>query len=305
MKSKNVTYRLFHIQNDSIKDAVSPLLKELQRSLRDGKRLVDSRIMRLKDSEPSDEDVLAYFATTEEYVYGMMIRIASAKDVPELPADFANQESIDVKALLEAAEKNGDGKKVCKSYYRFFIMGNYLVTDMPRNIDIARFEVYTNWILLRSEMSSENQYHFNPAIDPGKVELSRLKSIVVTDAFKPLPEEKTSRIKRWSNSLMNMFVESDDLNLKKLHKENIISAKLTLNFDRPKDMTIEDYANATSAILKTSGKPENIHFVFNGGTSLSGSNLLYLKSIELEDMTDIAYIHSMKGVIDSYEKENV
>lgn len=302
MAKKKVTFRLFNISNDSLKDKENPLIADLKQSLHNGKRYVDSRIMKLKDTDLSDEDVLAYFTITEEYVYGMMIRIASAKDVPELPTNFANLESIDVNDLLKEAEKKDDGKKVCKSYYRFFLKGDYLVTDMSRNVDIIRFEDYVNWILLRSEMTDDQKYHFNPAIDKGRVEVSRLKAIVVTDAFSPLPVGKKNPVKKWSDSILNFFVESGDLNMKQLHKENIISAKLTLNFDRPKDMTVADYVDATSAILKTAGKPENIQFLFNGGVPLSGNKLLFQKPIEMEGTTDKDYIHAMKGVIDNYEK---
>lgn len=300
---KDVNFRLFNVVNKSIKDKVNPLHSMLSKSLDDGKKLVESRIRRLKDTDPTDKDLLAYFAKTDEYIYGVMMRIAYAKDVPELPADFAKGENIDINKILKEAEDKPADKMVCKSMYHFFIYKDFVVTDLPNSRPITSFQDYINWLLL---LDGDMCFSINPAIETGKIQLVRLKSVVIKDAFEPMPAEKKSSIRKVVDKMMDSLIEGDDTTMKDLHAKKIVSASMSVDFDKPKKMTVEDYEKTMSAILKTIDKPENVVFVMNSKKQIQGAELLYSRVETMENeplLIDTDYIHAMKNVISSYVAE--
>lgn len=57
---KDIEFRLFHVANPSINEEVTPLFSRLSSSLDEDKKYVESRVMRLKNSDPSDKDLLGY-----------------------------------------------------------------------------------------------------------------------------------------------------------------------------------------------------------------------------------------------------
>ena len=301
---KDVNFRLFKVVNKSLTGNENTLIAKLSESLADGKKMVDSRIMPLKEQEPSDKDVLGACAKTKEYIYGIMMRIACAKDVPELPDDFSKLENIDVNKIIEDANKKESSKMVCKSMYHVLISGDYVVTDLPKSRPISCFQDYVNWLLI---LPDTMQFSINPVIDTGKIQLKRLKSVVFKDAFEPMPQEKKSGVKRAVDSFLNAIIEGDDISMKKLHEKRIVSARLTVDFDKPRKMTVDDYEKTMSAILKTANKPENVNFVMNDKKELTGNDLLYSRTIKLENepvLKDNDYIHAMKGIINDYEAES-
>lgn len=301
---KDVNFRLFKVVNDSIKDKENPLRSMLCESLDDGKKLVENRIMNLKNTDPTDKDLLAYFAKTDAYVYGVMMRIANAKDVPELPKDFAKGESIDIDKILEEAQTKPSDKMVCKSMYHFFVYKDYVVTDLSISRPITCFQDYINWLLM---LENDLRFSMNPAIETGKIQLNRLKSVVFKDAFVPMPTEKTSGIKKIVDKVIDSMIEGEDFSMKDLHKKKIVSASMIVDFEKPRKMTVADYEKNMSAILKTIDKPENVVFVMNSKKQLYGSDLLYSRVETMENdpfLKDIDYIYAMKKVIDSYVAEN-
>lgn len=304
---KEIYFRLFKVTNDVVKDAENPLKSRLSQKLDDDKKFVNARIMKLKDSGPSDEDILASVTKSSDYVYGVMMRVALAKDVPELPTDLDlnNLENIDVNAILKEAEKDGSGKKVCKSIYRFFIYEDYVVVDMPKSMQINRLENYLNWFLM---LPDSMKFSINPVVETGIIKLDRLSSVVFMDAFCPLPTENNkSGIRRIIDKCMNYLIEGDDVSMKSLHDANIVSAKLTLEFNKDRKMTTEEYAKKMSAILKTSVKPDNVRFVLNDKSAVSGNKVLYGKTVTIESypsLTDKDYINAMKDVINEYSSSD-
>ena len=106
---------------------------------------------------------------------------------------------------------------------------------------------------------------------------------------------------------MNYLIEGDDVSMKSLHDANIVSAKLTLEFNKDRKMTTEEYAKKMSAILKTSVKPDNVRFVLNDKSAVSGNKVLYGKTVTIESypsLTDKDYIHAMKDVINEYSSSD-
>lgn len=297
--NKTVNFRLFKVSNRS-NEKYSPIFNLLTSSLEGGKKYVEHRIMSLRENENSDKDVLGYFAKTEMYIYGVMMRIANAKDVPELPLNFEKEENINIEEILKEAAKNTSDKKVCKSMYHFLITEDYVVTDLPNNRPITCLQDYINWLLLQPKDLCFTMY---PVIEPGKILMSQLKQVIFKDAFLPMPSEKKSGIKARVDKFMDLLIEGNDLTMRELHEKNIISATLTVSFDKPKKMEAADYEKTMSAILKTIDRPDNVVFQMNNKKELSGSKLLYSRSKILENepvLKDKDYIDAMWSVRNEY-----
>ena len=64
---KTINFRLFKVANRTT-EKTSPLFRMLTSSLEDGKKLVENRMMHLRENENSDQDVLGYFAKTARYI---------------------------------------------------------------------------------------------------------------------------------------------------------------------------------------------------------------------------------------------
>lgn len=298
---KIINFRLFKVVNRTTK-RISPLFSMLASSLEDGKKYVEHRIMNLKDDENSDQDVLGYFAKTDRYIYGVMLRIANAKDVPELPTDFEKGENINIEEILKEAEASTSEKKVCKSLYHFLITDDFVVTDLPKTRPITCLQDYINWLLM---LNKDMSFTITPVIETGKILMSQLKQVIFKDAFLPMPDEKKSGIRSRIDKFMDMLIEGDDLTMKKLHEKDIVSATLTVKFDRPRKMEVSDYDRIMSAILKTIDKPENVVFLMNDKKQLMGSEMLYSRSETLENepiIKDVDYIQSMMKVRNEYDE---
>ena len=118
----------------------------------------------------------------------------------------------------------------------------------------------------------------NPSIDRKdlKVDLS------ITDKAKDL--------------LMQLFPRMENLN--DILSKNIVTAKMTLNISKPKEMTDEDYDIQLGAVLKPVGDPTLVSFGVVNGKELKGEDILYSKELELPDTPDDKdYIDAMKLVI--------
>lgn len=301
---KEVNFRLFEVVNKSFKDKESQLLSKLGESLADGKRVVADRMMRLKDTGPSDHDLLGYYVKASDYIYGIMMRIAQAKDVHELPDDFTKGESVDVNKILRDVETKESEKMVCNSIYHFFIYKDFVVSDLPNSRPITCFQEYVNWLLL---LEKSLCFSINPVIESGNIQLSRLKSVVIKDAFEPMPKEKKSGIRKVFDDVFSSLADADDLDIKELHDKKIVSASMTVNFDKPRRMTDADYEKSMRAILKITNKPQNIVFLMNNKQQLQGTQMLYSRIKTLENaslLSDMDYIHAMKSVIDGYVEES-
>lgn len=229
------------------------------------------------------------------------MRIAYAKDVQELPDNFDKIENIDIEQILKDAEQKGSEKMVCKSMYHFLIIDDCVITDLPKSRPITCFQDYINWLL---NMPKDSAFSINPAVERDKILLSQIRQVVFKDAFVPLFEEKKSTIRLHVDKFLNSLIEGNDLTMKDLHEKHIVSATLTVSFDKPRKMEVDDYEKYLSAILKTSDKPDNVVFKIKGNKLLNGNELLFSRSKQLENepiLKDADYIGAMKQVKQEYE----
>ena len=305
MEKRNVTYRLFFIKNEELTRDASDLKDVLRAKLEN--TMAERRIIPVRDEQDCQEkDFLSSYAPASgtnpesDYVYGVIMRIKPAKGIKALPENFLQLSELKETDLVEIPEIAG--KIVCSHMYHFLIKGKYLITDLPQIMTISSFQRYINKLLVN------RTYGFSPLIYNKSVKLSELKSVSFSDSFHNQHDDKV--IEKFSlegitkKALKRISPTVKGLN--KIMEDNMVSAKMTVSFSRPKGMPVEKYARKLSSILAPVQDLENVHFIFADGRTMSGRDLLFTKKEELRaenGITPLTYINSMKRVIDSIEEE--
>jgi len=297
MAKKEVTYRVFNIQNQELTIDAANLKDELRQRLAGCK--IEQRLIPLRENDDSDFDLLGAFAPATgtgqdaDFFFGTMMRLKPAKEIKALPDNYRELSTLEENALREVQEIKG--KIVCSSLYHFLIKGNLLITDLKSNITIDSFQRYINRLLMNAS------YVFTPRIVAGNLKLKDINHVVFVDDFSggnatlPLKNMARKAIKAISPEVRG---------LNGLMNSKIASAKMRIDFQRPKRMKESDYAQKLGAILAPIQNLEKVHFYLKNGKKLQGSQLLDMHKMTLEDdiITPMTYIKSMKDVIQSIEQ---
>lgn len=292
MAKKIVTFRVFVVKNDELTQDRTDLKEELLTRLRDSK--VEQRLISLFDKDPETKDLLASYApagdSTADYFYGLMMRIKPASGISAIPDNYLQQASIDEDELNPIL--GIEGKVVCSSLYHFLVKGKYLITDLPGNTTIAGFTKYLDKYLITIH------YAFAPFISPNALELKDIRHCVFQDPLTAMPEkDKRISLKPNVRKLIQWLCPEVE-NLNKIMRSNIVSAKMTLDFEKPKDMKEEDYADQLGAVLAPISDLENIFFTTNNGIKVMGEQLIYTtkRNLEAEKIDAKCYIRAMESI---------
>lgn len=306
LNKKNIKLYAFDIPNLEISKAYSDLMEKLSNWLNEHKGASRNRCMSLnKDSE--EEDLLSNYSIKDLYIYGEMTRIVPAKDVPSIPDQLFENETFTLGDL-----KGDSGKAILaiKDHYYFMLNKSNMVTNLPKT-RIKQLETYLNWLLEATR--GDKLYKFkDKIIAPKDIKLSDIKQINVID---PLFEKKTSSTKnrnpqkgKDTKEILNFAVEhvlnyfKDSPDLQKLVDEEILSAHLIVKVKKPRKMDEEDYRKALEVYMKPIGDEDGVSFKLNNGKTISGSDLLWTKTVEIEKLdngliSEPALIQEMEGFL--------
>lgn len=289
---KQVVFRAFKIMNADKTIKAQKLREELSNRLKMAKD-VEKRLMPLHEKNPdSDKDGLADFADAQEgkYVYGVIMRFTQAKNVPAAPKDFENKPNLKESDLDVPPELKG--KWLCKYVYHVLITDKYVITDLKKDYTIVRLEKYLNYLLMG------RNYDLIPVVGASEIKMRDIKSIVFKNPSVDRKDLKVdlSLTDKVKDLLMQLFPLVD--NLDEIMAKNIVTAKMTLNIGKPKDMSEEDYGNQLGAVLKPVGDPTLVSLGVVKGKEINGADILYSKEVELTDAPeDKDYIDAMKLVV--------
>ncbi len=289
---KQVVFRAFKIMNANKTIKAQKLREELSNRLKVAKD-VEKRLMPLHEKNPdSDKDGLADFADAQEgkYVYGVIMRFTQAKNVPAAPKDFENKTNLKESDLDVPPELKG--KWLCRYVYHVLITDKLVVTDLKKDYTVVRLEKYLNYLLMGRD------YDLIPVVGSNELKMRDIKSIVFKNPSVDRKDLKvdlsiTDKAKELLKQLFPRVENLDDIMAK-----NIVTAKMTLNIAKPKEMSDEDYENQLGAVLKPLGDPTLVSLGVANGREIKGEDVLYSKEIELpETPEDKDYIEAMKLVV--------
>lgn len=288
-KTRDIKLRAFEIANPSAKKANSDLLQKLHQTL--GKSVtVNDRRMSLNNTNDanSEQDIITYFdkkSQQEDPLFCTLIRVALGDNVQHISKTLFSRETFTLKDLEETTLS---AEAVYKRHFHFMVSSNHLVTNMPGNITIKGLQTYINWYL-------EELYEVNPKIQASKLSsLSEIDSIEVRDPVRKseastAPEgtsstagEFTKILKNLSKDLLEKFMK-DAPDLKQEELDQMISAKLVLQFRKPKNSDPEELKRAYSALLKPVSDVDNYTIKRrNGAPICSGQDILEIKTVSVE-----------------------
>nr|EHZ6848995.1 hypothetical protein [Acinetobacter baumannii]EKV2809804.1 hypothetical protein [Acinetobacter baumannii] len=156
---------------------------------------------------------------------------------------------------------------------------------MPGNLTITRLQTYLNWLL-------NDLYELNPLVaEDAMPELSNIKDIVVRDpvtggniastAGKPT-FGKTFNIGKAAIDLVKQAL-NDTKDISDHQLEQMISAKLVIEFKKPKKDDDEQIKRAFGALLKPVSDLDNFEFMTRGNKRIiKGKKILRVKEVTIE-----------------------
>lgn len=286
----NMNLRAFFIHNPELDKTSSDLFQKLKETLKNSK-CANERRMELNSDDPSnEEDLLSYFSdstTSSASQFCTMLRLAPGKDVQHISNTLFNKSKFSI-SDLDNTEL--DAAAIHKSHYYFSISENFLVTNLPGNTTILRLQTYLNWL-------TNGLYQINPVVEPSKVQqLSDIRNITVTDPISGshhvASQAREAETKKSVFNLAAYALESvrkmlnETSNLSDHDLSQMISARLIIEFARPKKADSEEMKKAYSALLKPVADLDHLSIrTRDNKTITKGSDILRKKSVKI-DLTE-------------------
>lgn len=281
---KKFTLQAYDIENEEIGKAYSDLQEKLKTKL-EAREIADVRRMKLNPESP-EEELLSDFAITTRYVFGVMWRIAPAKEVPSIPEGLFKNPTIQINDIQEQ-EKNIS--LICKDHYYFSLNKYFLVTNLPKS-RIKSLQVYLNWLL--EAVRGDKLYKLTPKVKaPDNTRLSEIRNIVFVD---PAQKEKKKmqkvepdyKVFKFAEGFLKNIVEEIP-DLQQMLDNKILSAQLLVKFTKPRKMEEKDYEKLLGTYMKPISDADGVTFKLKNGKKITGNNILRTKNVEIEMIDNI------------------
>ncbi|MBV6272157.1 hypothetical protein KVP09_04380 [Alcaligenaceae bacterium CGII-47] len=291
----NMNLRAFFIHNPELDKASSDLFHKLQESLKKSKS-ANERRMELNSDDPSkEEDLLSYFSDPDDVSsaqFCTMLRLAPGKDAQHISNKLFNKDRFLI-SDLDSTEL--DAEAIYKNHYYFNISNSFLVTNLPGNTTILRLQTYINWL-------TNALYQINPVIEAKKIQqLADIKNITIIDPISnviyPTSSENESETKKsvfdlakyTLDSIRKMLTDAGSLTDHELSQ--MISAKLIIEFAKPKKADSEEMQRAYSALLKPVADLDHLSIrTRDNKTITKGTDIQRRKSVKI-DLTESGRIN--------------
>ena len=285
---KKIKLRAFEINNKNIGKSSSGLMQNLQDKLKASLTASERRMTLNAEEEKPEEDLISYHTFSSNVQFCTMLRITPGKDVQHINDNLFSKPSFTISDLYSTVV---DATAIYKEHYYFGVSGDFLVTNLPGNITVTRLQTYLNWYL-------DKLYERSPIISPSvSKDLSSVKSITVVDpinerlirnASVPATDDKGRSVFNLPmlalEKVKGMLV--DTKNLTDLELANLISAKLVIEFNKPKKNDTESMKKAYAALLKPMSDLDHVQIKTRDNKNLKkGSDILKTKTVDI-DVTD-------------------
>ena len=283
--SKQITLRAFKIDNPNLTEVNSGILDKLQQVLTPNSTAADRR-MPLNRNEP-DRDLLSDFewASNKKYLFGMILRIIPAENGGVLDEAVFNQHTI----TLSQINAGNPGQSQYKDHFYFAINNDYLVANIPGNLNVDRFQTFINWLL--QNIRGERLYQFTELTKvPDGVKLSDIKEIqfvgggttVATNITDNPPITIKAQLGQISDSILKALV-GDTVSLNEIRNNRLIEANLFLRIkSKPKDMAENEFKRVMGAIATNVTNDSGIVVKTKDGNKYTGEAVKVKKRITVD-----------------------
>ncbi len=277
--------RAFSVNNPELDKLESDLVHKLRKALQNSKSANDRRMVLNIEDPNQEEDLLSYFSEPDEIdvpQFCTMLRLSPGKDVQHINDTLFNKSRFTISDLNNTEL---DTAAIYQSHYYFSASGNFITTNLPGNITVQRLQTYVNW-------HTGGLYEIFPIVEKSKIsQLADIRNITVSD---PVSEAKRP-VKGVENTKKTVFnlaaialdavknMLTDTTELDDLELSQMISAKLVIEFAKPKKADDETLQKAYAALLKPVADLE--HFSIktrDNKTVAKGKDILRMKTVKID-----------------------
>lgn len=278
-----IKLRAFEITNTDINKMHSDVKDKLKSFLKNSKTVNERRMLLNTEDPQKEEDFISNFSKDNllmDVIFCTMLRVAFGNNVQHINTHLFEKPNFTIEELNNSTL---DTDAIYKNHYYFALNNNYLVTNLQGNITITRLQTYLNWLL-------NDLYEISPLLAEEIVpSISDIKDIVVKDTSIYPTKESENSTQRSSfdlgkialNLIKNALIDSDKLS--DIELEQMISARLVIEFKKPKKSDSESLKKAYSALLKPVSDLENFEFVTRDNKKIiKGKQILRIKEVSIE-----------------------
>ena len=278
-----IKLRAFEITNTDINKMHSDIKDKLKSFLKNSKTVNERRMLLNTEDPQKEEDFISNFSKDNllmDVIFCTMLRVAFGNNVQHINTHLFEKPNFTIEELNNSTL---DTDAIYKNHYYFALNNNYLMTNLQGNITITRLQTYLNWLL-------NDLYEISPLLAEEIVpSISDIKDIVVKDTSIYPTKESENSTQRSSfdlgkialNLIKNALIDSDKLS--DIELEQMISARLVIEFKKPKKSDSESLKKAYSALLKPVSDLDNFEFVTRDNKKIiKGKQILRIKEVSIE-----------------------
>ena len=241
--------------------------------------IANERRMVLNEKDPNkEEDLICDYKVSTSTVFGALLRIRNSDNIPELPEEIFESNTIH---LEELENLKIESSIFYKDHYYFLLSDNYLIVTLRGKGTITHFQTYINWLL--EPVRAKDLFEFTPIVkNLPDMALKDIKKITIKDPARR--EEDTyepTETKKFSINILYSMLK-DVISLDEVILSEVISAELLLKFSKPKKMTNEEYQNYFGAFIKPISDLENVTLQTNKGNTIKAEEIEEVGKVKIE-----------------------
>lgn len=284
--SKSIILRAFRIRNSSIVQSKSNLFDQLKNRLESSKIAKDRAMISNHNDADGERHLIAHYEFIENpnAIFCLVMQITQDGSHEAFSENLLEQNKIKLEDITKNIEEKNSIS--CLNSYYFLLHNEYIITNIPTNRTIKDLQIYLNWF------TKDSFIELLPVLNTEKIKLSDIKSISIQDNsikqyHQPslLPNDHKSQTISLSESLWSKLTSliQDMESLQKIDLSQIISAHLSIEFNKPKTMSETDYQNTLSAILKPIADIEDCTFKYkHDRIAKSGHDIIKIQKIQIQ-----------------------
>lgn len=294
MSDLGMKLRAFTIDNPDFNQRSTDILSALRNKLLTSENANARKMVLNEQDENREADLISNYnhdSADQEPLFCTMLRIAPGNNVQHVSEVLMGKNLFSLDELDE--DELNRAAAIYKSHYYFALTDQFLVTNLPGNRTIRQLQTYLNWLL-------GTLYELTPMIDIVQVgSLRDIKNITFqdsaiypwttkeTDTGSSIGEKMISIHHIAADWLRSILASQTDVKyLDEIELEQMISAKLIIQFKRQRKNSSEEIQKAYGALLKPIADLDDIAITDkNGKVLMNGKSIQKTKTVKIDRTT--------------------
>lgn len=294
MSDFGMKLRAFTIDNPDFNQRSTDILSALRNKLLTSENANARKMVLNEQDENREADLISNYnhdSADQEPLFCTMLRIAPGNNVQHVSEVLMGKNLFSLDELDE--DELNRAAAIYKSHYYFALTDQFLVTNLPGNRTIRQLQTYLNWLL-------GTLYELTPMIDTVQLDSLRdIKNITFqdsaispwitkeTDTGSSIGEKRIDIGHIAADYLRSILASQTDVKyLDEIELEQMISAKLIIQFKRQRKNSSEEIQKAYGALLKPIADLDDIAITDkNGKVLMNGKSIQKTKTVKIDRTT--------------------